>query len=581
MPFAADAWTSIQSTLSQYARAWSALHHEACTTTQRGEQSEAMLDRRMACLVDRRHAFLAVRDELSGVASEDLERTGDLLDLLPRLERCSDTAALEAAYPPPENPQITERVRSLGQELARTRSAIRVSGSDGALAHVSNLVADAEALNYPPVEAAALLVQAEALDRSAEPGAAIDTYFKAATRAVAARDPELAARAWLSSAAAVQNRDGGAETVEQNLDMAASYVEQLPEANPLHGVLMRERGVALIARGDGDTGITILRQSVAFARLHDPEHLPTHLNTLTWALSGEYDLAGAAEAASESAQLVLDRHGAEHPLYAAALRERARVASLRGEHEEAVRYLQAALAILRGSYPPTHRRLLIALNAAAWSEKNLGNWDQAQVLLDEALAGLAAAESAYPRVAGNTHNNYADLYLSQGNYDEAREHLEKAIEIWETADAKQSVAIALNNRGNLANRVGRYDDALQDCEQSLELEEALHGKVYLGIAFPLSCIGEARIGLGDFQGAVATLERAYELRSADPRTHQGALAWTRWLLGRALWQAGKDPTRAREHVVFAYEVFEESEGSASELADIKAWLEEEALDWVP
>ena len=46
-PYAADAWRSTKKTLDEYARAWVVMHTDACQATQRGEQSAALLDRRM------------------------------------------------------------------------------------------------------------------------------------------------------------------------------------------------------------------------------------------------------------------------------------------------------------------------------------------------------------------------------------------------------------------------------------------------------------------------------------------------------------------------------------------------------
>ncbi len=115
------------------------------------------------------------------------------------------------------------------------------------------------------------------------------------------------------------------------------------------------------------------------------------------------------------------------------------------------------------------------------------------------------------------------------------------------------------------------------CEQAVSIDVDRHGDDFPGLAYPLSCLGEAYLGLGESLQAVSVLERAHTFRNhseVDPLR----LAWSRWLLGRALWESSTDRIRGREYVMFAHEQFSEhAEAATSELADVVKWLDDNAL----
>jgi hypothetical protein len=50
LAYAEETWTHVAHRLDDYADRWVDQHTQACKATARGEQSEALLDRRMACL---------------------------------------------------------------------------------------------------------------------------------------------------------------------------------------------------------------------------------------------------------------------------------------------------------------------------------------------------------------------------------------------------------------------------------------------------------------------------------------------------------------------------------------------------
>ncbi len=578
LSFFTRTWSAVDESLSSYADAWSAVHLEACEAHHvHKRQSESLLDKRMACLDERRQDFVALREELAAVDSDSLELALPSVEGLKGLARCSDREALEAAYPPPDNPDDARASEALGSVIARTRAQLRAGHVEQALAQAGEHVTQAERIRFPPLEANALILLADAYRSAARPREAEETYLRAAAKSVQARDPELAAYAWLRLPQIGVRLNKGVSHAEQQLTMAASYVEQLPPESQFRGWLLRQRGMLLVQSGDHDDGVRLLRDAVEFARTNDLQALPEYLDDLSWGLLGMYRLEEAETVSEESLVLMRDKYGADHPLYAGALRQRSRIASRRGDDAAAIDLLEAAMAIIRETHPPNHPRSLVGLNDTAWSLKNLGRWEEASRHLDEAIRVQGAMEEPQYTILGSSHNIYADLHMSREEYARARAHLERAIEYWTHPDggmANANLGIAYNNLGNLSNREGRFKEAREHCERALAFDVDQFGEDFTGTAFPLSCLGEAYTGLGRLEEAIAVLERAHALREA-PGMSPSSLAWSRWLLGRALWEAEADRARARSYIEFAYNQFSaDGAGAASETADIQRWMKQ-------
>jgi tetratricopeptide (TPR) repeat protein len=134
------------------------------------------------------------------------------------------------------------------------------------------------------------------------------------------------------------------------------------------------------------------------------------------------------------------------------------------------------------------------------------------------------------------------------------------------------VNVALGNLGNLANREGRHEEALTRCEEALRRDEATYGADNVQLSYALSCIGEAQVSLGQPDAAVETLRKAFALRSR-PDVDPGRLAWSQWLLGKALWEAG-DENAALAHVRDARAVIASLVDATAETNEIDAWLAE-------
>ncbi len=159
-PAAMGSWHRVEDALNDYASKWKAMRVEACRATHvTGEQSEELLDLRMACLDNRLQEMSTLIEHL---ASPDenllLQAPRAVLDLS-SLQSCADTAALTSPLPPPSDPAVRSHVRELRRRLAVVRGARLVGNLQESIATVREIVDMARDLAYEPLLAEALTLQ--------------------------------------------------------------------------------------------------------------------------------------------------------------------------------------------------------------------------------------------------------------------------------------------------------------------------------------------------------------------------------------------------------------------------------------
>ena len=124
LPYAAAVSELTAARLDAYAHDWAAMHVEACeATTLRGEQSEAVMDLRMACLDRAMEDLDAVADVLTRADADVVEKAHEVVGQLRPLERCADVEALQADVEPPAAADA-EAVEAVRARLARVRAEL-------------------------------------------------------------------------------------------------------------------------------------------------------------------------------------------------------------------------------------------------------------------------------------------------------------------------------------------------------------------------------------------------------------------------------------------------------------------------
>jgi len=159
-------------------------------------------------------------------------------------------------------------------------------------------------------------------------------------------------------------------------------------------------------------------------------------------------------------------------------------------------------------------RRLGDLAAQGYSHRRLG---RAYALLgeqDEARAHLDHALDVYRQLDDDTnqahvHIGLADILDRQGRYREALHQAEQALARFQSSGRRAGQADALNVLGWSHARLGEYETALKHCRQALELQREVGHR--LGEADTWDSLGVAYHHLGRHVDAIAAYQRALAL----------------------------------------------------------------------
>jgi serine/threonine protein kinase len=151
--------------------------------------------------------------------------------------------------------------------------------------------------------------------------------------------------------------------------------------------------------------------------------------------------------------------------------------------------------------------------------RNLGLFDQASALMQQALDVRRQNLGGDHLVISNSLNSLASLYYSTGRLDESEKLFREALEIRLRVQGEDhlEVSTCLNNLAMTVKALGRYDEAEPMYRRALEIRRQHHGSEHLQIANSLN-------NLGMF------LYRKGELPEAEELFRE-ALAMNRKLLG--------------------------------------------------
>lgn len=125
-------------------------------------------------------------------------------------------------------------------------------------------------------------------------------------------------------------------------------------------------------------------------------------------------------------------------------------------------------------------------------------------------AGLADDDL---RVA-NLHHHAGSMREVWGDYDQALDHYEHALTIFEQQLGREhpTVASSVNNLGNVYFRLGDYEGALAQYSRALELREAVFGPGHPLIGSTLNNLGNVHQERGDYDSALDFYRRSLALR---------------------------------------------------------------------
>ena len=355
-PLAETMWERAAPLVDGWGTQWIAARRATCEATHvRGEQSAELLDRRMACLDDRRRELGGVLDSFAAADVDIALAAVKLVRGVEPVGGCTDTTAL--LDQPPEPPLQRVQLDAAKREVDALAALTHAKKTD-VVERARRAVELAKTLGYAPLEASARYQLGEAQLNSGAYEAAATELQTAALAADRARDDRLRAKAWLermyvqggelsrgSDALATRELASAALTrvagdlgklpVELEMYTSDAYKALGKNAEALKIVdgLLAEGPASKRGRHDDLRGLVLTRKALLLDAL-DRWNETTPIYRETQAI---YEAA----------------YGADHPMVAGAMSNEANVILMtRGNYDEAERLYRRALAIEEGAFGP-------------------------------------------------------------------------------------------------------------------------------------------------------------------------------------------------------------------------------------
>ena len=534
-PYAQDAVRAVQKTLDAYANSWVGMHTEACEATRiRGEQSEELLDLRMACLSERREELKSLVELF---LNPDAKMVADSLRSaqgLSELQTCANASALLGPLRPPANAESRAKVEELRLKLAQNKALKDAGKISQVLPLAANIVEQAKALHYRPIEAEALVrlsgVQWAAGNYDGARATLVDTVLAAE----ASGHTAVAAEAWSTLIWHAQ-RQGRYDEGKEDGKHALALIEHLGGDENLLAILFTNFGSLLNTQGKYDEAIDYQQRAL----------------TLFERLYGSSDARVAVSLGNLGAvQLSL------------------------GKVSEAIASFQRAVQIDEAALGPFHPVLAAHLNNLGVAiGRQLGRSDEAITYLRRCLAIRESIWGPAHYEVGKTRGGIASQLFRLGHFDEALGEAKHALEIEEKVLGPEHLEISqtLRTVGDILRAEEKYDQALDYYVRCVAIKEKWLGANHPDLASPLTGLGITYLGLHQPKKALEVLERAVVHRK-DPHVYFGEYARTKFGLARALGELHREPERARRLALEARDAILGKSELEDEVKRIDTWL---------
>ena len=462
-----DAFPPVQHALDGYAHAWLDRAVAACRATAvTHEQTQAVLERRTACLDTRRRELDAAVTLLASgkVAADHAVQTAMGLD---SLGGCDALAGLPGARPTAP-PAELDRIEAA---LAHAH-ALRIAGKyKEALAAAADVVAAADKLHWGSEAAEAVYERAAAEYQFGQAKTAHERLFEVIRRGDEADDVRARAEGWILltgvDAMALQRPDDGLRWAKH----AAIALAKAGGDEELRGNLLVNTALADIALDRFADALTLQQQALQlYLHALGPEHM--RIPMVRVAISNSYRRLGRLDDAireGEAALALAERiYGKDHPEIATMLGGLGITYEAAGRYDDARAAFERSLAIKEQELGHTHASLAVTLEHLAGIDRHVGQFDAADALWQRAYdIRLAALGASHPLVTSMLYDKLTD----RENRGLDAEGLALAREVVARLRAQGDAVMlprALAHLCELERRAGQRADAAAHCAEAVK-----------------------------------------------------------------------------------------------------------------
>jgi tRNA A-37 threonylcarbamoyl transferase component Bud32/tetratricopeptide (TPR) repeat protein len=382
---------AVSATLDAYAREWTDMHVDACEAARvRGEQTEAVLDLRMACLDDRLHELRALTTLFSSADAGVARKSVEAAAALSPVRTCGDVAALSAPLPPPRDRASASHVEALREKMAQTRALLHAGRYQDGLRAATPIVDEATPLRYPPLEAEAKLLRGQLLAEAGRHAEAETALADAYVTAYAGRHDAVAAEAaiweiWVESYWLVHMAEG-----HRWARFAEAAIRRLGENEGLEAQRLWRDAQVYMQEGNPTAALANARRALVLGEKAFGPRSPM-AGFLHRAVGSAY--AAAEDWAHEEAEdrialgILEETLGPDHNEVGGTLQNLAlSIGGQQGRLAESATLHQRALAVLESSLGPDHPRIAIELQNLGDLLRRQGKWADALAAYRRALA---------------------------------------------------------------------------------------------------------------------------------------------------------------------------------------------------
>ena len=242
-----------------------------------------------------------------------------------------------------------------------------------------------------------------------------------------------------------------------------------------------------------------------------------------------------------------------------------------GDFDLALNQLSCANEVLIADHNSTPVAIAQILNDTGWIYFLRGNYDQARDELQTALN--LVEDSDQFSVVASIHNRLGAVAYQLREYDRAAMHVRKSLELRKILGDLSGEARLYNNLGLLGLMSGDLREAETNFIQSIELLEKIGDTE--GISLANINLGLVKFDRGDYESAEAHLEKAQVV--ANQIGHRFYLGLANMYLGRLNTARGQYE-RSIEVLKESMQIFEEL-GAQDNLIDTMCYLAENYLAW--
>ncbi|MBA3545522.1 MAG: serine/threonine protein kinase [Nannocystis sp.] len=426
--------------LDEYTESWIAAHRDACEGHSiRRDQSAELMDLRMACLAERRHALAAAAALLGEADAQVVEHAAELTLTLPAIAACSDPAYVGQQLRPPADPNAARLVEAARTLLTEASTRERVGKYAQGLELARQAAATAKTVDYPPLSAEVDLRLGALLELDSQYAEARVAFERAYFTALAAGHHAVAIDASIALVLVTGRRLSQSEVMQSWARHAEAYIRRAGTD------LQRARldsnlglGAYLVAAyGDSQQrGLKAREFHLAALPIYQSEH-------------AELDIARTLGAIGETYDIVMD------------------------DPATAERYLSQAITAYERIGGPEHPGVALSATVLGMHYIHTGDFGSARTQLERGNAILSALGNRGHRNFALNLNGLATLHLKSGDPAAAEPLLRQALEIHvakegplhvNTMGVRMALGTALAKQGKHAEAITVIEACLDDLE---------------------------------------------------------------------------------------------------------------------